>query len=576
MAKQEYEVKELVSKIQHGEIKLPEMQRTYVWSATRVRDLLDSIYRGYPSGTILTWETSGDIPIRDLSIEQEKLTTYSFQLLLDGQQRLTSLSAILLGEPIYVKGRERSIDILFNLDHPEEMQVVTEVDEDISDEDEDPEIVDASEEDISKQIEQMAFNVKTNSLANQPQWVSVTEVLKDSSSDSQILKKCGIKDLEDPRYKKYTYRLNKLRAIKQYKYDVHVLGRDKSYEEVTEIFVRVNSLGAKLSGSDLALAQVTAKWQGSLKIFEEFKKDCQDADFNCKLGIFIRNLIVFTTGQSKFKTVSSLSQANLKKGWEKSKKGFLYALNFLKNNVGIDNSALLSTSSLIIILGYFAQQNDFTLSPEMEQKLRYWLLVANAKGRYSRGSSESLLDQDLASIRKDQSLLTMEAHLRTQFGRLDVQPDDLFGKNSRSAYFKTMFLIFKKDGAQEWFDSLGISLNHSGVEYKLQFHHIFPQALLKNNHCPKEKINDIANLCFISGETNRKISNKSPAKYIPEIIEQQREDALTKQCIPTDKDLWELKNYDKFLQQRRLLIVQKINEFIGNNPFGDTDQLQDG
>ena len=110
----------------------------------------------------------------------------------------------------------------------------------------------------------------------------------------------------------------------------------------------------------------------------------------------------------------------------------------------------------------------------------------------------------------------------------------------------------------------------------MQFHHIFPQALLKNNHCPKEKINDIANLCIISGKANRKISDKSPSDYIPSIIERQGEEALTKQCIPTDRDLWKIENYDKFLQERRLLIVQKINEFIGDNTFKDTDQLQDG
>ena len=89
--------------------------------------------------------------------------------------------------------------------------------------------------------------LKANQLANQPQWVSVTEVLKDDGNDIQLLKKCGIKDFDDPRFRKYMDRLRKLRNIKQYKYNVHVLGRDKSYEEVTEIFVRVNSLWSKIA-----------------------------------------------------------------------------------------------------------------------------------------------------------------------------------------------------------------------------------------------------------------------------------------------------------------------------------------
>ena len=93
MAHQDVPTKELVARIERGEIRLPEMQRQYVWQSTRVRDLLDSLYRGYPSGTILTWETDEGVATRDFAIDQEKTEATRFQLLLDGQQRLTSLSA---------------------------------------------------------------------------------------------------------------------------------------------------------------------------------------------------------------------------------------------------------------------------------------------------------------------------------------------------------------------------------------------------------------------------------------------------------------------------------------------------
>lgn len=564
MGKQSYKIEELVSKIERGEIRLPEMQRRYVWPATRIRDLLDSLYRGYPSGTILTWETGGEVPTRDFAIAQETSSSEAFQLLLDGQQRLTSLSAILRGEPLYVKGRKRPIDILFNLEHPEELTLVTEVNENIYD-DEDPDEADASEEDVFQRIEQMAFVVKTSRLASLPHWVSVTEVFN-TNSDAEFLQKCGIEGFNDPRYSKYTSRLKRLRDIKEYMYDVHVLERSKSYEEVTEIFVRVNSLGAKLRGSDLALAQITAKWTNSLKIFEAFQKECKAAGFDYDLGIYIKNLVAFTTGQSRFKTVSSLSEERLKEGWENSKRGFNFALNFLKSNIGIDSPALLSTPFLIITLGYYAYHNDFSLTPEQESNLRYWLLVANAKGRYSRGSSESYLDQDLGAIRKGKGIPAMIGHLRTQFGRLEVVSSDLEGRNSRSAYFKTMFLIFRNEGAKDWFEGLGISLNHSGAEHKLQFHHIFPQGILKHD-LPKEKINDIANLSFIGGRTNRKISDKQPADYLPPIVEKQGEEILTRQCIPVDPALWSKDNYDDFLTRRRELITDKLNEFMRHEEY---------
>src|SRR5262245_28693186 len=119
MSKIDTTVGRLVAMIESGELRLPEMQRRYVWPATRVRDLLDSLYRGYPSGTILVWETDREMPSRDLAVPQETSPFQGHKLLLDGQQRLTSLSAVLRGEPVVVRGRRRPIEILFNLNHPD-------------------------------------------------------------------------------------------------------------------------------------------------------------------------------------------------------------------------------------------------------------------------------------------------------------------------------------------------------------------------------------------------------------------------------------------------------------------------
>src|SRR5438477_13012688 len=119
MAKIDTTVGKLVDMIKDGDLRLPEMQRRYVWPATRVRDLLDSLYRGYPSGTILVWETDREMPSRDLDVVQGVSPFRGHKLLLDGQQRLTSLSAVLRGTPVTVRGRKRPIDILFNLDHPD-------------------------------------------------------------------------------------------------------------------------------------------------------------------------------------------------------------------------------------------------------------------------------------------------------------------------------------------------------------------------------------------------------------------------------------------------------------------------
>ena len=119
MAKAEATVEELFSKIERGELRLPEMQRRYVGRSTRVRDLLDSLYRGYPSRAILIWETDEPVPEQDFAVEQEPHAFAKTQLLLDGQQRLTSLSAVIRGKPVQVNGRVKPIELLFNLKYPD-------------------------------------------------------------------------------------------------------------------------------------------------------------------------------------------------------------------------------------------------------------------------------------------------------------------------------------------------------------------------------------------------------------------------------------------------------------------------
>ena len=316
MGQQDLHIHELVAKIERGDIRLPEMQRQYVWRQTRVRDLLDSLYRGYPSGTILTWETDEGVATRDFAVEQHT-DGKSFQLLLDGQQRLTSLSVIIRGKPVHVRGRVRPIDILFNLEHPDAPEVITEVKED-GDADEDAatdeDVAEASEDELLKRFDRMTFVVSSKKLAALPHWVSVTEVFRESS-DTPFLKAAGVTSMEDPRYDKYTSRLKQLRGIRDYQYRVHILDRDKSYEEVTEIFVRVNSLGAKLRSSDLALAQITAIWRDSLKVFQEFEDACKAQGFDLGLGIHLKTLVSFATGQSRFRAVSGLSRNRIQGGW---------------------------------------------------------------------------------------------------------------------------------------------------------------------------------------------------------------------------------------------------------------------
>ncbi len=566
MKKQDISVESLVGMFERRELQLPEIQRRYVWRAPRVRDLLDSLYRGYPSGSILLWETDAEVPTQNLAIEGPTSPFSSRKLLLDGQQRLTSLAAVIRGQSVTVRGRRRPIDILFNLDHPEgapsELAEVLGDEESLLDDEGDD--AGADEDDdadaINERLKQRTFVVASKALAQQPNWVSVSRIFKDSDRD--ILTKAGVRDWNDPRFDLYTKRLNRVRQIREYSYVVNVLERDLSYEEVAEIFVRVNSLGMKLRSSDLALAQITARWQNSLKVFQEFQDECEDKWFTLDLGLLVRAMVVFASQQCKFKLVGSLPIQALKDGWEQTKEGIRYAVNFLRTNADIPDESLLSSPNLIIPLAVYSQLKHNAISDKEVRDLLYWLHAANLRGRYSRGSMETLLNEDLAILFKNGSPTDLLPPIQRLFGRFHVEPLDLAGRPVRSPLFPMAFLALKAAGAKDWRSGLGISLTHQGKLHFIEYHHIFPKSLLKKADYEGSEINEIANMAFISGDTNRRISNKEPSEYLPQVIAEHGEAALASQCIPLDPALYRIENYRKFLEYRREALSKAINAHL--------------
>lgn len=446
--------------------------------------MLDSLYRGYPSGAILVWGSAEEAPSRDLAVTQRQASFGSQKLLLDGQQRLLA----------------------------------------------------------------------------DPHWVKVSDVFNTDVTDWMLLRKL-VSSPDDPLYEKYSARLQKLRKIADYQYVMHVLDRELSYEEVAEIFVRVNSLGMKLRSSDLALAQITAKWRGSLQLFEDFAEECERVWFTFDTGLLIRTLVVFATGQSRFRTVATIPLARLQESWEEAKEGLRFAVNFLRTNAGIEDESLLSSPFLVIPIAVLAVQRKFALSVEEERDLLHWLFVANATGHYSRGSSETILDADLSAIlRRDASAKDLLDTVAQQFGRTRFTAADFAGRGPRNALFPTVYLALKHAGAKDWRSGLGLSLSHSGRRHVIQAHHIFPKGAMKD--VPSSDVNEIANLAFIAGGQNRSLGMKTPDNYLPDIVAKRGEDALRCQGIPLNQSLWQKSRFGEFLEYRRAELARIVNEFL--------------
>lgn len=574
MGRIKHSINELAKMVEDKTIRLPEMQRGYVWKATKVRDFMDSLYRRYPVGSLLMWrpnaDEAGDIQTRDfdLDIKQDdvdKADNSNYLLLLDGQQRLTSLCKLLKGENVEVKGKgkkNKGIDIIFNLDHPEETQeqeipddnvieAIAEADDE-PEEDDDDELIDSKNR---------TFMVAGDpNFDNQKNWISLKKFFKSKDNLTFLMENGFQVDSSNMKeITKYNDRLTKLRSVLDDEDVFDIVELKKfSYEEVTKIFIRVNSAGTKLSGSDLALAQITARWRGALKLFEQFQDVCDGKGWSISVGIIVRSLVAIITHQSKFKTVSKITLKEFEDGWKETQHAITSALEYMQDNLHVNNIWLLSSPYFVVQLAHYFSKKNFQLSPEESKSLNRWFVLANSKGRYSRGSSEGMLDQDLRANTPDELL----SNLQKQFGKLSIDYQDLEGKSTTSGYFKTMFVAMKRAGAKDFIDQKIIDINHTHIKDKIEFHHIIPKDLLQKAGYQKDERNDIANMAFISKRTNLFISNKKPTQYIPELIEKCGTAMFEPHGIPLQQDLWELDNYKNFLHARRELIVKIINDYM--------------
>ncbi len=273
---------------------------------------------------------------------------------------------------------------------------------------------------------------------------------------------------------------------------MQVLERNLTYEEVAEIFVRVNSLGVKLRGSDLALAQVTARWPKSLKLFEEFAEQLEESWFTLDVGLLVRTMVVLATGQSRFKTVQNISVDKMKASWTEAKGGLQFAVNFLRTNVQVEDESLLSSPLLVVALAAIGHKWKNQLSKKEEESLQRWLLIANARGHYSRGSTETILDQDLSIILRGGSIDDLILHLEQRLGRRTWKPRTWSVAEPGARFSRQHISRTKARGAKDWKSGLGLSLTHQGKMHYIEYHHIFPKSLLAHHGYEKAEINEIA------------------------------------------------------------------------------------
>ena len=579
-------IETLLAWVNSGEIAIPEIQRPFVWDNSKVRDLMDSLYQGYPVGYVIAWRNP-NVRLKDGSLSEGK------KILIDGQQRVTALTAAILGQYVINKTYERvkikiafhPIDERFEVQNPAILKDKTWL------------------PDISQAINGDLFEIADQYFALNP----------------------------DVDKKQVRNAFSNLMNIPKKQIGIIELAADLDIETVTEIFIRINSKGVVLSQADFAMSKIASntEYNGNelrkaidyfchLCIAPEFYKhiendkefteteffqkiqwlkteneDLYDPDYNDLIRVAfttqfnrgrLSDLVSLLSGRN-FETrtyedtIAEQSFATLKTGVI----NFINETNFKRflmiiKSAGFISPKLIRSQNAInfAYIIYLKLKELGVNSVAIESYVRRWLVYSILTGRYS-GSPESTFDFDIKQISQkpfDQYLREKEeGELSDAFWNASL-PQSLDTSVASSPYFH-VFLAAQVKANDRGFLSKDILVGDL-VSLRGDIHHLFPKDYLKKNGLDKSKYNQIANYVYMQSEINIKVGNKSPRDYF-EIITTQIQDSsrqvsglstqqelldnLQMNAVPAEIMQMSINNYNDFLTARRKLMAIKIKEY---------------
>ena len=239
-----------------------------------------------------------------------------------------------------------------------------------------------------------------------------------------------------------------------------------------------------------------------------------------------------------------------------------YFLNLISSRLGLDHDRVLgSPYSFPLLARYLDQRGGQLNDPATQDRLLYWYVHTMLWGRYA-GSTESILNQDLAAIEEDEGALDrLVGHLRRQRGDLSLHPNDFMGWSRGARFYPLLYMLTRVFGSQDWDSGVELRKNLLGKLAGLQLHHIFPKARLYDAGFLKPDVNALANFTFLTQETNLRISDADPTIYLAEIAARDPS-LLESHWIPMDPALWQIERYLDFLAERRSLLAEGGNQFL--------------
>ncbi|MFO7772962.1 MAG: DUF262 domain-containing protein [Dehalococcoidia bacterium] len=531
-------IAELLSEIEKAELILPEFQRGFVWSPTKVKAYIESIYKNYPTGHFLIWKTYKPQKYRG---ESKDSNTQYYRLILDGQQRLTALYTVFRGvPPPFFEDSKLYFRIYFNV--------------------------------LTQEFEYW----QPVKMRGKPEWIELTPFLNQGVGnffEQDVLTK------EDEAFYFGQLRyLNRLDQMRNYSYEMETIpksGEEMDTDEVVRIFNLVNSSGMTLSKADLALAHICASWPDARENLKSTHSKIRQAGFNLasqkgrEFEFWVRSLAAVATDSVLLDASFYKRDIEVIKGaWPRVSRAAEYLVNILRTDAYIYSSSRLNTPYVLVPLIKHLSEHEYAFSSEAQKRhLLYWLYAAQMWGRYS-GSMESDLQRDIRALSAEDGAKKLISNVVSKVGRIKVEPRDLKGKGKGSPFFNIAYVAACGSNAIDWFNGMKLYTGHLGANYGIEIHHIFPTSRLykeggldSNNRADIAKANEIANLAFLTKEANLKASDNLPSVYLPRVLNNYPS-ALRAQFVPGDSRLWEIENYDVFLEERRRLLADGINTFM--------------
>lgn len=589
-------IQNLLGLIRSGAIAIPEIQRPFVWDATKVRDLIDSLYSGFPVGYIITWKNP-NIKLKDGTM------SYGKTILIDGQQRIMAMKAAIVGNTVVGSNyRRKYIKIAFN--------PVTE-----------------------------SFEVSNPAIEKNNAWITDISLLYKPGFDSFnfVINYCSKNNLNtDIERSNINSVINKLQQIQNNNIGIIDLSPQLDIAQVTEIFIRINSKGVVLSQSDFAMSKISADEQFGgneiRKIIDYFCHlmqkpedlssvcDC-DAKFvqseyfqkikwivNENEDIFmpdytdvLRVAFTFKFLRGRISDLVSLLSGRdfitreyretiAEESFNKLKEGVLEFVNqtnfqrylMIIKSIGIISPSLIRSQN-VLNFGYalyLLLKNKGTDAAIIEKIVRKWILLCVLTGRYS-GSPESMFDYDIKRFYNNDPMTILE---HTEEGELSEAfwNNILVTKLETSVASSPMFHVFLMAQIKE--KNQGFLSEHidvqSLIEQRGDIHHIFPKKYLqKNGINERGRYNQIANYVYTQSEINIKIKDQAPKDYMSKVKEQcegkmngygginsieKLENNMKDNCIPKEIFDMDYSNYDEFLNKRRIMMAKKIRDFYNS------------